>query len=235
MKLLEVMNVSKRFGGIIALNSVSMHIESGEILGLIGPNGSGKTTLINVISGFYKCDDGKIFFKGTEITHLPTFKRSGIARTFQVTRAFENLTTIENVILASYANTHDLAKSEERALEILEKLGLSHRMDIPARNLTLLERKRLELARAMAREAELLLLDEVMAGLKPYEIDELAEVLKEFNERGTSMMIVEHVMRSVRKLCNRVIVLHEGVKIAEGSFEEVSKDPNVRKAYLGEE
>jgi branched-chain amino acid transport system ATP-binding protein len=229
------MNVSKRFGGIIALNSVSMHIESGEILGLIGPNGSGKTTLINVISGFYKCDDGKIFFKGTEITHLPTFKRSGIARTFQVTRAFENLTTIENVILASYANTHDLAKSEERALEILEKLGLSHRMDIPARNLTLLERKRLELARAMAREAELLLLDEVMAGLKPYEIDELAEVLKEFNERGTSMMIVEHVMRSVRKLCNRVIVLHEGVKIAEGSFEEVSKDPNVRKAYLGEE
>jgi len=235
LKLLEVMNVSKRFGGIIALNSVSMHIESGEILGLIGPNGSGKTTLINVISGFYKCDDGKIFFKGTEITHLPTFKRSGIARTFQVTRAFENLTTIENVILASYANTHDLAKSEERALEILEKLGLSHRMDIPARNLTLLERKRLELARAMAREAELLLLDEVMAGLKPYEIDELAEVLKEFNERGTSMMIVEHVMRSVRKLCNRVIVLHEGVKIAEGSFEEVSKDPNVRKAYLGEE
>jgi branched-chain amino acid transport system ATP-binding protein len=229
------MNVSKRFGGIIALNSVSMHIESGEILGLIGPNGSGKTTLINVISGFYKCDNGKIFFKGTEITHLPTFKRSGIARTFQVTRAFENLTTIENVILASYANTHDLAKSEERALEILEKLGLSHRMDIPARNLTLLERKRLELARAMAREAELLLLDEVMAGLKPYEIDELAEVLKEFNERGTSMMIVEHVMRSVRKLCNRVIVLHEGVKIAEGSFEEVSKDPNVRKAYLGEE
>jgi branched-chain amino acid transport system ATP-binding protein len=235
LKLLEVMNVSKRFGGIIALNSVSMHIESGEILGLIGPNGSGKTTLINVISGFYKCDNGKIFFKGTEITHLPTFKRSGIARTFQVTRAFENLTTIENVILASYANTHDLAKSEERALEILEKLGLSHRMDIPARNLTLLERKRLELARAMAREAELLLLDEVMAGLKPYEIDELAEVLKEFNERGTSMMIVEHVMRSVRKLCNRVIVLHEGVKIAEGSFEEVSKDPNVRKAYLGEE
>jgi branched-chain amino acid transport system ATP-binding protein len=235
VSMLNITSVSKRFGGVIALNKVSFHIERGEIVGLIGPNGAGKTTLINIISGFYKPDEGRIFLDGIDITKLPPFKRKGIARTFQTTKAFENLTTFDNVRIASYMASHDFLKSEKETIEILDMLKLLHKRDELAKNLTILERKRLELARALALKPRLLLLDEIMAGLKPYEADEIINILKELNMQGISILIVEHVIRTITKLCNRVIVLDYGVKIADGPLQEVINDIKVIKAYLGEE
>jgi len=233
MALLEVRNLSKRFGGLWALKNVSLDINDGEILGIIGPNGAGKTTLFNCITGYYRPDSGKVVFQSRDITGLPPFKiaQLGIARTFQLTKAFNNLTVLDNLRIAALSRGTSL----NEVLEVIKLVGLEGKRNSLASSLTILERKRLELARALVIKPKLLLLDEVMAGLKPHEADELLDVVLRINKSGVTIAIVEHVMRTIKKVCNRVVVLDFGVKISEGPPEEVIRDEKVIKAYLGEE
>lgn len=231
--LLSVQKVSKRFGGLWALREVDLDVDEGEILGIIGPNGAGKTTLFNCITGYYKPDSGRIIFRSIDITGKPPYKISklGIARTFQLTKAFSNLTVYDNIRISALAGGGSLS-DVSRALDLS---GLQDKKDLLACNLTLIERKRLELARALSTKPKLLLLDEVMAGLKPHEADEILKVIKDINNEGVTVIVVEHVIRTIMKLCRRVVVLDYGVKIAEGGPEEVVRSERVIKAYLGEE
>ena len=233
---LATKNLTKRFLGLVAVNNVSFSMEEGEILGIIGPNGAGKTTFINLVSGIIMPSDGKIEFKGKDITSMPAHERArlGIARTYQLIHPLENLTLIQNIMVGSiFAKGHNLKEARKRAEELCSELGLQN-VERDTSHLTILEIKKMEIARALANEPEVLFLDELMAGLNADETKELiAMVQKLAKERKVAIGVVEHVMGVIRELTHRVIVMEAGEIIAEGKYEDVSKDPRVIEAYLG--
>jgi len=236
--MLEGTNISKFFGGLAALKNVSFSLNMGEIVGLIGPNGAGKTTLFNVITGFIPPSSGIIRFKGRKINGLKPHKicKLGIARTYQIVKPFSNLTVLENVVVGMVSGRRKLSLSKARseALEILKLVGLENKESIQAKNLTLMDKKMLELARALATEPEVLLLDEVCAGLNPAEIQRAVQLIKNLREHGLTIFWIEHIMRAIMAVADRIIVLHHGEKIAEGTPREIANDSKVIDAYLGE-
>ena len=233
--LLEITNVSKSFRGLKAISNMSLHIDQGEILGLIGPNGAGKTTLFNLVTGFFKPDSGQIRFRGQDLVGFKTHQicKLGITRTFQIVKPFAHLSTLENVAVGGFNRSNDLTAVEKKSWEILDFVDLQQKALDPASSLTLPDRKRLELARALASEPQLLLLDEVMAGLNPTEQHQIIDLIRNICKSGTTIFIIEHHMRVVMGLSDRIVVIHHGELIADDSPRAVSEDPSVIEAYLG--
>jgi len=234
--LLAVRSISRSFGGLRAVRDLSLDVAAGEIVGLIGPNGAGKTTAFNLISGFLAPDSGDVRFDGRSLLGLKPHAvcRAGLARTFQIVRPFPRLSVLDNVQIGALARRPAVAAAQERARAVLAEVGLAGKMHAPAAGLTLAERKRLELARALATEPRLLLLDEVMAGLNPAEIGAMVELVRGINRSGVSILLIEHNMRAVMSLSHRIVVLSFGEVIAQGSPAAVAADPKVVEAYLGE-
>ncbi|MFQ6671927.1 MAG: ABC transporter ATP-binding protein [Candidatus Tectimicrobiota bacterium] len=231
--------MSKRFGGFHALSDVSLHVRAGERFGLIGPNGSGKTTLINCVSGALPCDGGKVIFNEHNITATPAYKRArmGLVRSFQIPKPFVSMTVLENLCIpleyTAHYKSHGVDVRSE-AEEVLHLAGLDDKADTKPDGLTQIEMRRLELARALAAKPKLLILDEAMAGLSSAEVDEILAILFKLNERGITIIMIEHIMRAVMSFSERIAVLDAGQKIAEGTPEEVMNNKEVEKAYLGE-
>lgn len=237
MTVLDVSSVGKRFGGVVALDDVSLTIEQGEILGLVGPNGSGKSTLINLLSGFYPADQGGVRFEGTDVASLPAHRIAGlgIARTFQIPRPFDTMTPRENVAV-SYMfgrRQHTLVEARAAADEWLAFTGLQAVSDVGTDQLTLHQLKFLELARALATGPKLLLMDEVLAGLNPTEINQSMDMIRRIHAQGITLLIVEHVIRAITALSSRIVVLDQGLVVADGEPAAVMSDPAVIAAYLG--
>jgi branched-chain amino acid transport system ATP-binding protein len=235
--ILSVKHVTKQFGGLSAVLDVSFDVQAGEVLGLMGPNGAGKSTLLNIISGEYKPNSGAVQFQGHDIAGLPPHRicRLGIARTFQIPQPFVNLTVLRNLMIAAeYGRNLGQAAAEREALKILDIVDLADKKDMFARDLAAITLKRLELARALASDPALLLLDEVAAGLTEEEIPRMLEILQRVREMGITYILIEHIMRVMTKAVDRIIVLDEGMKIAEGTSNQVMEDKRVIEAYLGE-
>ena len=237
--LLEARDVSVWFGGLKALEGVSFTIEPGEIVGLIGPNGAGKTTLLNAISGVVRLSRGSLWLRGQQLDRLPPHQRArlGIARTFQVVKPFHRLTVRENVAVGALfggPEPRSMAEALARADEVLQQVGLEHFGSRNASDLTVTSRRTLELARALATGSQFVLLDEVMAGLTPVEVDRMIELIRSLNALGVTFLVVEHVMKAIMSISQRIIVLHHGQKIADGPPEAIIQDEQVIAAYLGE-
>ncbi|KAA3660266.1 MAG: ABC transporter ATP-binding protein [Chloroflexi bacterium] len=237
MTLLEAKNITKRFGGLVAVNDLSLSVEKGEILGMIGPNGAGKTTAFNMISGYYQPNEGQVIFDGNDITGMRPHKvcKLGLTRTFQVVKPFPQLSVLDNVIVGAYNRTDDKAIAREKSQEILGFLGMSDMTKQLAGSLSVAGRKRLEIAKVLATEPKMILLDEAMAGLRPTETDEIIELVRQISQRGIALLLVEHVMKVIMSLADRIVVIHHGEKIAEGKPQQVVQDQTVIDAYLGEE
>ena len=234
--LLSVRNVSKHFGGFIAVNGVTLEIAQGERFGLIGPNGSGKTTLINCISGALWNDAGSIFFQGSEVSKLPAYRRTrlGIARSFQIPRPFHTMSVLENLLVPSAYVVHLRdSEGEAKAMEILAGMGLADKAHAAASQLSQVELRKLELARAMAARPKLLISDEAMAGLSGAEVDEVLRILFSLNEKGITIIMIEHIMHAVMRFSQRVVCLDAGKIICEGTPASIVQNPDVQRAYLG--
>jgi branched-chain amino acid transport system ATP-binding protein len=239
MPILEGKGVTKYFGGLAAVSNVDFYVKQGEALGLIGPNGAGKTTLFNLISAALTPRSGIIRFKGEEITGLKPYKicRMGVARTFQSVKVFPDMPVLDNVVLGSFFGTStgmSSADATREATELLEFVGLSQLKATPAKDLTLANQKRLEVARALATHPELLLLDEIMAGLNPTEVAQAMELVTRIRDKKITVIMIEHVMKAIMNMCERIMVLHHGEKIAEGTPKEVATSKKVVEVYLGE-
>ena len=232
---LRAENITVRFGGVLAVDGVSLALKPAEILGLIGPNGAGKTTLFNAVTGFVPIESGRVTFFGEDVSHDPAYRRAqlGMGRTFQTERPFEELTVLENVLVAAFLRKARRAEAEQLAREMLERVGLADRADQPALDLNLARRRRLELAKALATQPRVLFLDEVMAGLNPPALREMIALVRSLGREGLAIMMVEHIMEAIIELSDHVIVLANGRKIAEGKPRDVISDQQVVEAYLG--
>jgi branched-chain amino acid transport system ATP-binding protein len=237
MKLLEIDRLTKDFGGLRAVDRLDISIQDGMILGLIGPNGAGKSTAFNCIAGLYSATSGRVLYKNDDITNLKSYDvcRKGIARTFQLSKPFPNKSVLKNVMVGGFLWSKGRDRAEAKALEVLEFVNLIDKRDVLGKSLTVADRKRLELARALATDPALLLLDEVMAGLRPAEVEEVITIIRKINERGITIFLIEHIMQAIMSLSDVIVVIHYGKKIAEGQPQEIASDEKVIKAYLGEE
>ena len=237
--VLQVTDLTKTFGGFVALNQVNLHLGPGERLGLIGPNGSGKTTMINCITGALNNDAGSILYEGQEIKALPAYKRArlGIARSFQIPKPFKSMTVLENLCVPLDFAARDRGEHHhihDQAMEVLQMIGFADRAHELSADLTQVDLRKLELARALAAKPKLLISDEAMAGLSSSEVDEILEILMTLNEHGLAVIMIEHIMRAVMRFSQRIVVLDAGQKIAEGTPDEIVQNPDVERAYLGE-
>jgi branched-chain amino acid transport system ATP-binding protein len=240
MSILEGQGVTKYFGGLAAVSHVDFHVDQGEIVGLIGPNGAGKTTLFNLISAALPLSSGEIRFKGQKLNGLKPHRicKVGIARTFQQTKIFANMPVLQNVLVGAFfgsPNSVSVADAASESSQALEFVGLSAMSTLPTSDLTLVNQKRVEVARALATKPELLLLDELMAGLNPAEVSEAMELVTKMRDKGITIFMVEHVMKAIMGICGRIMVLHHGEKIAEGTSQEIAANKEVVEIYLGKE
>lgn len=236
MTILKTEQLTKQFGGLIAVNNIDLEVKSGEILGVIGPNGAGKTTLFSLVGGFIKPTSGRVWFDGTEITGQLPHKicQAGLARTFQMPKPFPQLTVLQNIIVGAHNRYDDTDKAEDVAQEVAEFVGFEDKIKELAGNLTTPDRKRLEIARALATEPKLILLDEVMAGLRPRETEAQIELTRRIcKERAVTIILIEHVMKVIMELSDRIVVINHGIKIGEGEPQEIVNMPAVIEAYLG--
>lgn len=233
--IMQAKNVTKTFGGLHAICNVTIHLYEGEILGLIGPNGAGKTTMFNMISGNLPMTSGELHIRGKLVSRPTSHKMANmrIGRTYQIVQPFSDLTVLENAMVGAFINTNSIEQARRKAVEVLEFLGLDHKANTPGRELALIDLKRMEMARALAMDPEILLLDEVMAGLTIAESTQVMGLVRAIQERGVSIIIIEHVMRAVMGLCERIYVLNQGSLLAEGTPEQISNNQQVIESYLG--